>query len=36
MRLPFDIWEVSDSQVRKVAEKFVLANCYDPKIAMLL
>jgi len=24
----------NESVVRQVAEKFVLANCYDPKIAM--
>lgn len=34
MRLPWDKWEVEDSEVSKVAEKFVMANCYDPKIAM--
>ncbi|MGB6298303.1 MAG: hypothetical protein WBF90_19245 [Rivularia sp. (in: cyanobacteria)] len=33
MRLPWDDWEVVDSEVSKVAEKFVMANCYDPKIA---
>ena len=34
MRLPWDTWEVEDSEASKVAEKFVMANCYDPKIAM--
>ena len=34
MKLPWDTWEVVDSEVRKVTEQFVLANCYDPKIAM--
>ena len=33
MRLPWDDWEVVDSEVSQVAEKFVMANCYDPKIA---
>lgn len=36
MKLPWDDWEVADSEVIKVAEKFVMANCYDPKIAMQL
>jgi hypothetical protein len=26
----------SDPEIIEVAEKFVLANCYDPKIAMKL
>ena len=33
MRLPWDNWEAIDSEVQKVAEKFVLANCFDPAIA---
>ena len=33
MKLPWDNWEVADSEVRKVAEKFVMANCYDQKVA---
>jgi putative transposase len=33
MKLPWDNWQVEDSEVREVAEKFVMANCYDPKIA---
>jgi putative transposase len=36
MRLPWVEWEFEDSPVREVAEQFVVANCYDPKIAMLL
>jgi putative transposase len=28
-------WETPDEEIRKVAEKFVLANCYDPKVASL-
>jgi putative transposase len=34
MKLPWGDWEIADSQISKVAEKFVMANCYDPKIAM--
>ena len=33
MRLPWDQWEATDSEIRDVAEKFVMANCYDPKVA---
>ena len=33
MRLPWDDWEVASLEVREVAEQFVTANCYDPKIA---
>ncbi len=33
MRLPWDEWEATNSEIRKVAEKFVMANCYDPKVA---
>ncbi|MDJ0718148.1 MAG: hypothetical protein QNJ54_28635 [Prochloraceae cyanobacterium] len=33
MRLPWDSWEATDTEIREVAEKFVVANCYDPKIA---
>ncbi|MDJ0796677.1 MAG: hypothetical protein QNJ51_07535 [Calothrix sp. MO_167.B12] len=36
MRLPWDNWEVLDSEVNEVAEKFVMANYYDPKVAMQL
>ena len=34
MRLPWDDWKASNGEIREVAEKFVLANCYDPKVAM--
>ncbi|PPT08379.1 Transposase derivative [Geitlerinema sp. FC II] len=27
-------WEPNHSEIREVAEKFVLANCYDPKVAV--
>ena len=36
MRLPLMEWEIQDSPVREVSEQFVVANCYDPKIAMRL
>jgi hypothetical protein len=29
----WDEWEKPDEEIRKVAEKFVMANCYDPKVA---
>ena len=35
MKLPWDDWEVANWEVSKVAQKFVMANCYDPKIAIL-
>ena len=28
-----DDWEASNEEIREVAEKFVMANCYDPKVA---
>lgn len=34
MRLPWDTWEPTQGEIRAVAEKFVIANCYDPKAAM--
>ncbi len=34
MSLPFwDDWEATNGEIREVAEKFVIANCYDPGIA---
>ncbi|NES96364.1 MAG: hypothetical protein F6K32_14245 [Desertifilum sp. SIO1I2] len=33
MRLPWAEWEIN-GEVEAVAKKFVLANCYDPKIGM--
>ncbi len=33
MSLPWDDWEASNKEIREVAEKFVMANCYDPKVA---
>jgi putative transposase len=30
-----DEWDAPDEEIRKVAKKFVLANCYDHKIASL-
>ncbi|MEO1429032.1 MAG: hypothetical protein AAFV71_08225 [Cyanobacteria bacterium J06633_8] len=35
-RLPWAQWEPTDSEILEVAEKFVMANCYDTKIAMQL
>ena len=35
-KIPWADWEASDPEIIEVAEKFVLANCYDPKIAMKL
>ncbi|MFZ4557104.1 MAG: hypothetical protein ACOYN8_12130 [Pseudanabaena sp.] len=29
----WDEWEKPDEEIRKVAEKFVMANCYDRKVA---
>jgi putative transposase len=34
MRLPWDEWEASKKEIRAVSRTFVLANCYDPKVAM--
>ncbi len=28
-----DDWEATSGEIREVAEKFVIANCYDPKVA---
>ncbi|MBW4596446.1 MAG: hypothetical protein KME46_26955 [Brasilonema angustatum HA4187-MV1] len=36
MKLPWAEWELLTTEVQAVAEKFVLANCYDRKIAMKL
>ena len=33
MQLPWDLWEATDSLIRDIAEKFVMANCYNPQIA---
>jgi len=29
----WDEWETPDEEIRKVTEKFVMANCYDRKAA---
>jgi putative transposase len=34
MRLPWDEWEAANPEIREVAEKFILANCNDPYVAM--
>ncbi len=33
MKLPWAEWEATSSEIREVAEKFVIANCYNPQIA---
>ncbi len=33
-RLPWAQWEPTNPEVQEAAEKFVMANCYDAKIAM--
>ena len=33
MRLPWDDWEVDQSEITQVAEKFVFANCYNRQAA---
>ncbi|MDJ0903137.1 MAG: transposase [Xenococcus sp. MO_188.B8] len=33
MRLPWADWEANSSEIREVAEKFVIANCYNPQVA---
>jgi putative transposase len=36
LRLPWAEWEPLTTEVQEVAEKFVMANCYDPQIAAQL
>ncbi len=36
MRLPWAEWQPLTTEVQEVAQKFVVANCYDPKVAMKL
>jgi putative transposase len=36
MRLPWDDWEKASDEVKAVAEKFVLANCYNPQFASVV
>ena len=33
MSLPWDNWEVDDTEITAVAEKFIFANCYNPQVA---
>ncbi len=33
MRLPWDDWEVDNPEIQEVAEKFVMANCYNQQAA---
>jgi putative transposase len=35
-KLPWATWEADNPEIEAVAEKFVMANCYDAKIAMQL
>ncbi len=30
MNLPWNKWEATDPEIQEVADKFVMANCYDP------
>lgn len=32
MRLPWDEWQATHPDIERVAERFVLANCYDPRL----
>jgi putative transposase len=34
MRPSWDEWEAANPEIREVAEKFILANCNDPYVAM--
>jgi len=36
MRLLWDDWEEASDEVKVVAEKFVLANCYNPQFASIV
>ena len=31
MNLPWNNWEATDPEIQEVADKFVMANCYDPQ-----
>ncbi len=33
MKLPWDTWEADNPEITAVAEKFVMANCYNPQVA---
>jgi len=33
MKLPWAESEVNSSEIREVAERFVIANCYNPQVA---
>ncbi len=33
MSLPWNEWEATSSEIREVAERFVIANCYNPQVA---
>jgi putative transposase len=36
MAFPWAQWEVPDSEIQEVAEKFVFANCYNPQAAEVM
>lgn len=33
MNLPWGEWDAEDPEILAVAEKFILANCYNPQVA---
>lgn len=35
MSLPWDTWDAGDAEIEAVAREFVLANCYNPEVAVL-
>lgn len=36
MKLPWDEWEATNPEIARVAERFVFANCYNPKFASIV
>jgi len=36
MTLPWAQWEASDEEISAIAEKFILANSYNPQAAILM
>jgi putative transposase len=34
MKLPWDDWVADNPEICQVAERFILANCYDPALAL--
>ncbi|WP_052315769.1 hypothetical protein [Oscillatoria acuminata] len=35
MSLPWDRWDAMAAEIDAIASQFVLANCYDPRVASL-